>query len=89
MKNPLNILGPKTYLPLAVIIVTAGLEALGVTVDETVKESIYTIGAALAAWFIRQGMVKENDITAEVDKRVDEKLNKIIKENTQSILKQQ
>jgi len=86
MTNILNFIGPKTYLPLVIIIITWCLEFVGVTVDEHIKQSITVICGAIAAGLMRKGMIKENNIAQEVSKRVDERLEAIIEEKTKSIL---
>jgi hypothetical protein len=74
---------PKTYIPLLVIIITWGLDGLGLGVDITpeFKDALTVVMGAFAAALLRRGMVKEKDmnqiIEAKVEKRLDTLLDNI------------
>jgi hypothetical protein len=62
---------PKTYIPILVIIIVELLTAAGFPITPEFKNSLDIICTAIAAFFIRRGMVKEPNLEAAVNKIID------------------
>jgi len=69
---------PKTYVPLLVVIITWSLGLIGVDVDLQVKESITVLCMAVAAGLIRKGMIKENELNATIEAKVEKRLDLLL-----------
>lgn len=69
---------PKTYIPLLVVLITWALGQVGFDITPELKESIYTLCAAAAAWLIRRGMVKEKELNATVEAKVEKRLDSVL-----------
>jgi len=62
---------PKTYIPILVIIIVELLTTAGFPITPEFKDSLQIICTAIAAFFIRRGMVKEPNLEAAVNKIID------------------
>jgi len=62
---------PKTYIPIFVIILVEILTAVGFPITPEFKDSLQIICTAIAAFFIRRGLVKEPNLEAAVNKIID------------------
>jgi len=69
---------PKTYVPLLVVIITWSLGLIGVDVDLQVKESITVLCTAVAAGLIRKGMIKEKELNAAIEAKVEKRLDLLL-----------
>jgi hypothetical protein len=70
---------PKTYLPLIVILLIWGLGLFGIDIsDAETKEALTVVCGAIAAGFLRQGMVKNQELNNAIDTNVKKRLDTLL-----------